>query len=221
MKKLKANIFIDNKIMIGVIIFTIMLVITSCCININRHTDTTVNNKVNVLENKNYKDLLKKIDNLQAQYFNNENIFNIEEKISYIDYETKRKNLFDIAKSYVQNNNSWLILLTEIDKNFQVDYNGDYYNFDKREILSLYNKEIQNLLSEIYKKIKLTIPKEDYVYLEKSQNKWENDKNNFLNKLIKCEKYNGDCGNGFDMIVGNIEYELYKFRILLLITYLQ
>ncbi|MBR1754751.1 DUF1311 domain-containing protein [bacterium] len=226
MKKLKANVFIDNKIMIGIIIFTIIMVITSCCINANRNPDTTSENQAKVFESetinsqKSYSEIFAEIEDLQAQYWQiikrNNLLINQDFNRNNKEIEKDKKeltHLFNVAQSRIDKNNYYLLKLQEIDKKYE--NNNSETQYDMNMFAGEYNDKVDEILNELYKQIRTTIPEDDFNNLKLSERQWLKDIETYK-KVFYSEDRGSIGGMTYSYMLANMR----KFRVLLLIPYL-
>ena len=182
-------------------------------------------------KNLSFSEILKQIDAYQEKYFNiiKKNDFFIKNNNSLIENQDKREldTLFKEVQNNLNKNNPYLEKLNNIDSNYENKYFLDSNNSPWTKIIknkkntdlsffesnsNYYNKEVDKLLNEVYQKIRITIPREDFEQLKQSEIKW-------LKNIDQYHKYcveNTQSCKMKDWYLCNMR----RFRILLLLQYL-
>lgn len=167
-------------------------------------TETTVTTTENINP---YDSILENIDSYQEIFF------------EYLEKEYNSENIYIEVENAVSQDNEYyqryVNVIPELEANrYGYENAPDDYYYNPVTVYDQQYRAFEELLNSEYDYIKNHIPDEDFSRLEKSQEKWIQNRDNFINNVLP---FNGDYA--FPQ-VGNARAELDKFRCLLLLLYL-
>ena len=197
------------------ILFTTILLLISC-IGVFSITKKTPQIQ-NVYELETPTEVLNKIDELQAQYFEivkrNDVLLELEDNsISERDREDL-KNLFKEVEHNIDKNNIYLQKYHTIEKKYANNPGMTTYDMDM--FAKEHYQAVDDLLNETYQAVKAQIPKDDFRKLITSELRWLKEVEDY-DRVFKSK--------GFGSIRGIVKYgyeiDMRSFRTLLLMLYL-
>lgn len=161
--------------------------------------------------------ILNKIDEVQAEYFEiikrNDMFLMLEESEAKIKDKKDLKKLYKKVENSIAKNNYYLQKYYDIEKQYSTSSaktTAEMYNFSNS-----YYTAIDNLLNEVYQKVRQAISKEDFKQLISSELKWLREVENYR-KNYEQQEY-GSIGT---LIYYDYQIDMRKFRTLLLMLYL-
>ncbi len=161
---------------------------------------------------------LKKVNSFQKRYFKiiQRNDVLLSDYIENIHTKDSLElvYLFKEVEAEIEKNNSWFKEYLNIEEKFKSNKGETLYDMDEFE--RKHNKELNYLLSSIYKFLKTKLTAKEFRNLKVSQKKW------IKHVRIYRKTFNSkELGSMREIKKLNCEINMRKFRILLLITFLQ